>query len=110
MSLLLLLQVASKEQRSIEKQLLNVTEKIKLQHFCQIMQFHNTLSNKQMAELYVSCWPFLPDSLAGERLLLEMLVNSSSRCVVQMVFWNQQGSAVCSAVHFIMVVGSCMHN
>jgi hypothetical protein len=63
--LLLLRQVASKEQRKIEKQLLNITEKIKLQHFCQILQFHNTLSNKQMAELYVSSWPFLPDSLAG---------------------------------------------
>ncbi|WIA32479.1 hypothetical protein OEZ86_003298 [Tetradesmus obliquus] len=59
-----LLPVASKEQRKIERQLLSIAEKIKLQHFCQILQFHNTLSNKQMAELYVSSWPFLPDSLA----------------------------------------------
>jgi hypothetical protein len=35
------------------------------------MQFHNTLSNKQMAELYVSSWPFLPDSLAGKSLLVQ---------------------------------------
>jgi hypothetical protein len=60
------LQAASKGQRETEARLLTVTEKLKMQHFCQMLQFHNLLTYKQMAELYVSSWPFLPDEMSSE--------------------------------------------
>jgi hypothetical protein len=59
------LQVASKEQRDIEQQLAVITEKLKMQHFCQSLQFHNVLTYKQIAEVYVNAWPFVPDALSG---------------------------------------------
>jgi hypothetical protein len=60
------LQAASKGQRETEARLLTVTEKLKMQHFCQMLQFHNVLTYKQLAELYVSSWPFLPDVMSSE--------------------------------------------
>jgi hypothetical protein len=64
--MMLQLQELCKEERKVEARLLTITEQLKMQHFCQIMQFHNVLSKKQMAELYVDAWPFLPDVLASE--------------------------------------------
>jgi hypothetical protein len=59
------LQVSSKEQRDIEQQLAVITEKLKMQHFCQSLQFHNVLTYKQIAEVYVNAWPFIPDAFSG---------------------------------------------
>jgi hypothetical protein len=59
--------VYSQEQQMIEQQLAVITGKLKLQHFCQEMQFLNVLTYKQIAEAHIAAWPFVPDALSGER-------------------------------------------
>jgi hypothetical protein len=61
-------QVSCKEQREIEQQLAAITERMKMEHFCQALQFHNVLTYKQLAGVYVNAWPFIPDALSGEYL------------------------------------------
>jgi hypothetical protein len=58
--------VSSKEQQEIEQQLAIITEKVKMQHFCQSLQFHNVLTYKQLAGVWVNSWPFVPDALSSK--------------------------------------------
>ncbi|WIA32481.1 hypothetical protein OEZ86_003300 [Tetradesmus obliquus] len=60
----MLLPMSSREQWDIEQQLEVTTEKLKMQHFCQVLQFHNVLTYKQHAAVFVYAWPFVPDAFA----------------------------------------------
>lgn len=60
----MLLPMSGREQQGIEQQLAVITEKLKMQHFCQALQFHNVLTYRQLAGLYVDAWPFVPDALS----------------------------------------------
>ncbi|WIA14764.1 hypothetical protein OEZ85_003249 [Tetradesmus obliquus] len=60
----MLLPVSSKEQRDIEQQLDVIIEQLKMQYFCQMLQFFNVLTCKQLAGNYVDAWPFVPDGFS----------------------------------------------
>uniref|UniRef100_A0A383V8U2 Uncharacterized protein n=1 Tax=Tetradesmus obliquus TaxID=3088 RepID=A0A383V8U2_TETOB len=68
----MLLLVSSKEQRDIEQQLDVIIEQLKMQYFCQMLQFFNVLTCKQLAGNYVDAWPFVPDGFSTCEALDEL--------------------------------------
>jgi len=45
----------------LERRIQACTDRIKVLFFCQVLQFTNTLSKKQLATLFVHAHPFVPD-------------------------------------------------
>lgn len=66
------LQEGSEERRRLERRLQGVTNKMKVLHYCLLLQFTNCLTKKQLAAMCVHSHPFVFDVEGICRALDEM--------------------------------------